>query len=294
MIRVTQFGYASIGVSDLAAWRDYATQIIGLQVGEESEDELFLRMDEAKYRLHLKKDSRNDVLALGFSVPDEASLEGMIEQVKQAGVEVRYGTAQEVESRQVLGLIKFQDPNGVNLEVYYGLMMNFQERFRSPLPIAGFVTGEEGMGHFVVWPDDVETSMRFYCDVLGMKVTDWAIGYGQKAVFMHCNRRHHSIGLLPTPKPPVKRLHHIQLKFNSLDDLGRAYDLASKRDLLLATLGKHANEDAVSFYMKSPSGSAMELSWGGREIDETWQVTRVGPTASWGHEFRGLLDVGLN
>ena len=35
MVAVTELGYVVFGVSDLAAWRDFATNLLGLEVFEE-------------------------------------------------------------------------------------------------------------------------------------------------------------------------------------------------------------------------------------------------------------------
>ena len=47
MVNVTQLGYLGIGVSDVAAWEQFATHILGLQNnGRDDDGSLFLKMDE--------------------------------------------------------------------------------------------------------------------------------------------------------------------------------------------------------------------------------------------------------
>jgi len=54
MMSVTQLGYLGIGVSDLAAWEQFATQTLGLQANVRDEDgTLFLKMDEYHHRFAL-------------------------------------------------------------------------------------------------------------------------------------------------------------------------------------------------------------------------------------------------
>ena len=44
MTAITELGYVRFGVTDIAAWRDFATALLGLQAGDDSEPEqLFLR-----------------------------------------------------------------------------------------------------------------------------------------------------------------------------------------------------------------------------------------------------------
>ena len=47
MTSVTQLGYLGLSVSDIAKWEKFATEILGLSIGERADDgSLYLRMDE--------------------------------------------------------------------------------------------------------------------------------------------------------------------------------------------------------------------------------------------------------
>jgi hypothetical protein len=77
----------------------------------------------------------------------------------------------------------------------------------------------------------------------------------------------------------------------SLDDVGQAYDLALVDEGRIATtIGRHTNDQVVSFYAKSPSGFLVECGWGGLSVDvETWKPYEVvhGPSL-WGHDRNWL------
>jgi biphenyl-2,3-diol 1,2-dioxygenase len=50
-------------------------------------------------------------------------------------------------------------------------------------------------------------------------------------------------------------------------------------------LGKHTNDHMVSFYLRTPSGFAVEYGWGAREVDDrTWQVQVHTAGSMWGHQ----------
>jgi hypothetical protein len=54
-----------------------------------------------------------------------------------------------------------------------------------------------------------------------------------------------------------------------------------------STLGRHSNDQMVSFYMSTPSGFEVEYGWGGRLIDDaTWQVQRHDRGTLWGHKLQ--------
>ena len=51
-------------------------------------------------------------------------------------------------------------------------------------------------------------------------------------------------------------------------------------------LGRHCNDQVISFYVVTPSGWAIEIGWGGLHIDDDiWHVTHHTETSIWGHNF---------
>jgi hypothetical protein len=49
-------------------------------------------------------------------------------------------------------------------------------------------------------------------------------------------------------------------------------------------LGKHPNDEMVSFYSRSPSGFDVDIGCGGRRGDDaTWTVTEITKPSLWGH-----------
>ena len=80
-------------------------------------------------------------------------------------------------------------------------------------------------------------------------------------------------------------IHHLMVELYMLDDVGQAYDLASREDgRIAATLGRHTNDFMTSFYSRTPSGFLVEYGWGGRSIDpDSWKAVEMtdGPSL-WG------------
>jgi 2,3-dihydroxybiphenyl 1,2-dioxygenase len=281
MAAVTQLGYIGINVSDLDAWEQFATEALGLQVsGRETDGSLFLKMDEYHHRFILHASKDDDLAYAGWQVSDERALHEMAEQLKAAGVEPSFGSSEEAAARRVEGLIKFQDPSGIPSEVFFGPPMNFDDPFNSPRPISGFVTGEMGLGHIVLFVDNREESIRFYRDVLGMRISDFI----RSMAFFHCNPRHHTLALMEAKAP--KRLNHFMLQLNSINDVGATYDMCQEKGIpIVRGLGRHTNDHMVSFYLRTPSGFDVEYGWGAREVDDaTWQVARHEKGSIWGHK----------
>src|SRR5262249_42558503 len=155
--------------------------------------------------------------------------------------------------------------------------------FRPGRMISGFRTGPLGMGHVLMFVQDISAALAFYRDLLGFRVSDYARA-PVSAYFLHVNPRHHSLALV---EAPVNGMHHLMVELYSFDDIGQGYDLAlMNREQIVATLGRHNNDLMTSFYMHTPSDFLVEYGWGGRDVDDTnWQPQELSSVASfWGHD----------
>lgn len=281
MASVTQLGYVGISASDMDAWEKYGTETLGLQISGKDEDgTLYLRMDEYQYRFAIHPNGDDDVAYVGWQASSQQQLYEIAEQLKAGGVSVTQADREEAKARRVEGLIKFQDPDGVNTEVFFGPPISFDDPFNSPRPISGFVTGDLGLGHVVMYVEDRERSVSFYRDLLGLKISDFI----RSLTFFHCNPRHHSLALIEAKAP--KHLNHFMIQLGSLNDVGATYDMVQDSEITITRgLGRHTNDHMTSFYMKSPSGFDVEWGWGAREVDDaTWQVQRHEKGSIWGHK----------
>ena len=267
---VCELGYLGLGVRDLDAWQRLATAVLGLQVGGRGSDgALYLRCDERHHRIALHPSSADEVRYLGWQVPGPAEFEAMLAELRAAGVDARDATADELASRKAVRMVRFTDPAGYPSELFHGPLVPASQPFHPSRPMSGFRTAGLGLGHVLVFADDVATMERFYVDRLGFKVTDYAL---RGSVFLRCNPRHHSFGVSAAGKGP--RINHLMIETLSIDDVGRALDLCEAEGFpIVASLGRHTNDHMVSFYVDTPSGFHIEYGCMGRLIDDaTWTV----------------------
>lgn len=297
MAKVQQLGYVGIGTRDVATWRPYAQQVLGHEIAPDSDDQrVYLRFDDHHHRFTVLQADEEDVHYVGWDVGTEANMHALAARLEDAGVGVKPGTPEEAADRRVLDLVQFVDPHSsVPTELYYGAEVVFTPPYLPQRPIAGFKTGEQGLGHFVTFVADPRAAARFYEEVLGFAVSDWVVipGVGPIGVFMHCNGRHHSLAMFANPAAS-RRVHHVMMEHVSIDDVGTGYDVCLERELVTASLGRHLNDRMISYYFKNPGGWHFELGWGAREIDPvTWTVEMYNGLqpggGEWGH--KGLLDV---
>jgi 3,4-dihydroxy-9,10-secoandrosta-1,3,5(10)-triene-9,17-dione 4,5-dioxygenase len=160
-----------------------------------------------------------------------------------------------------------------------------------------FVTGDLGLGHVVLpVPAGDEAAFGFWTEVLGFRLRDsmrmpaefFGGQPGDPPVwfrFLGCNARHHSLALAPVPADPG--IVHLMIETASLDDVGRALDRCIRRGAPVSgSLGRHANDLMVSFYVRTPGGFDVEYGTDGRLVDDASWITRESTAVSlWGHSF---------
>jgi 3,4-dihydroxy-9,10-secoandrosta-1,3,5(10)-triene-9,17-dione 4,5-dioxygenase len=302
MTGIRSLGYLRIESADVAAWREFGVRVLGMVEGRGSDaDALYLRMDDFPARLLIVPGDRDRLLASGWEVAGEADLAEVGRALDEAGVAVKTGTPAELAERRVGQMLRFDDPAGNALEVFSGAALEHRPAV-SPYGNR-FVTGLMGLGHVVLPASDGETALRFYTDVLGFRLRDSMRMapelFGQPAGgpplwmrFLGCNPRHHSLALAPFPAPAG--IVHLMIEVASLDDVGRAMDRCGRRGARMsATLGRHANDLMVSFYVATPGGFDIEYGTDGRLVDDTTWVSRETTAVSlWGHQFAAGSEPG--
>jgi 2,3-dihydroxybiphenyl 1,2-dioxygenase len=278
-MNIRALSYVAVEVIDLDAWERFATEFLGMPSSRDGDGRLLLRMDERAYRFDVRAGGADRLLWLGWEVSTKADLGIAVRELREAGVEVVPGTADEVKERGVVELAAFNDPAGNRNELFYGQQADFRPLVLTR-PMEGYLTGELGMGHAVIGVTNFQECFDFYVNVLGFRVSDTFKNF---IAFMHCNPRHHSLALVGTDKPGLR---HVMLETRSIDDVGLAIDIAKQGGYLTRTLGRHTNDKAVSFYAETPSGWEIEYGWSGLQVDdEVWIVRQlIGPTSLWGHD----------
>jgi 2,3-dihydroxybiphenyl 1,2-dioxygenase len=297
MAAVSRLGYLGFEVSDLAAWERFAVDVLGLVVSERRSDGgLAFRLDDQAQRIMLHPGPRDDLVYAGFEVDDETTLRAVSDKLRDAGFPTQDMGGDIAHARRVKRVERVEDPNGVPIELFHG-PTHADEAFRSSLVPSGFVTGDEGLGHVVFGTPDPQATERFYCELLGMRVSDrieaeLAPGFSLLITFLHANPRHHTVAFAAAPMP--KRMHHFMLEVGAMDDVGHAYDRCLTAGIQIAnTLGVHPNDRVFSFYARTPSGFEVEFGYGGRKIDDaTWKVERYDRMSVWGHRIPATLPSG--
>ncbi|KAA2253842.1 dioxygenase [Solihabitans fulvus] len=110
------------------------------------------------------------------------------------------------------------------------------------------------LGHAVFGSTDLATSMAFFTEGLGFKVSDHI---GDQAAFLRCSTDHHNVLLMAAP---VNFLHHTSWQVNDIDDIGRAAQsmLEDHPERHVWGLGRHYAGANFFWYLRDPAGNFSE------------------------------------
>jgi 2,3-dihydroxybiphenyl 1,2-dioxygenase len=268
MIQVTEMGYMGIGAKNLDEWKNFAANMVGMEVaGDGERDRCYLRMDYWHHRLIVHEDTSDDLLYLGLRVAGGEEFAEMQNQLSAAGIKFRVGSNEEAAERHVLEVLKLADPDGTPIEIFHGPHVEFSKPFHPGRRMHGrFKTGTGGMGHCILRQKDPNAAYRFYTQ-LGMRGgIEYKVQMGKRIgeiMFMHCNDRDHTVAFGIGGFD--RRINHLMIEVDNLDDVGMTHDLIRKNKIpVTIALGKHSNDHMYSFYFRNPSGWIWEYGFGAR------------------------------
>ncbi len=279
---VRSLGYLRLISTDLDAWKVFAADFVGMMPVESAQNNidgsLSFRIDHYPARLVIEPGDENKMTAMGWEVLNGSDLEKVVASVANTGITVEAGTKEECLARRVTGFAGFADPAGNLVELFYGPVLDHVPA-RTP-NVSAFVTGDMGMGHVIVSAENAKETLDFYVNVVGF-VERNTMG---RTWFLGCNPRHHSFGIASRRGPGS--LLHLMVEMATLDDVGLALDRAETYGVpMMNTLGKHTNDQMVSFYVYSPERYAIECGWNGLRVDSEQPTYEITKGAFWGHKF---------
>lgn len=285
---VARLGALAFNATDIPAWRRLLVDYLGMEERprKSDADPVLIRFDDLEYRIALYPAETDGVRRITWDVDTPDELRELGDKVTAYGIDVEWHKPGDNDARDWAESFTFTDPDNFPVEVRYGPTFDHRE-FRPTGVVSGFVTGDMGLGHIVLISRDYDKAVDFYTTVLGFKLSDYIVWDGADATFMHCNGRHHSLALMNECfGQRGGEFNHFMVEVQDLDDTGRAYDLITKNGVpLRMDFGRHTNDGMTSFYVKTPSGFALEVGNGGVVIDDAWEVKTWRAPMRWGHEL---------
>ncbi len=119
------------------------------------------------------------------------------------------------------------------------------------------------IGHVHLKVSDLNRSLAFYRDLLGLEVT---MMYGDQAAFLSAGGYHHHIGLntwhskgLPQASSRAVGLYHLAIVYPTRKDLAMIFKRLRDAHYPLTGASDHGVSEAL--YLDDPDGNGVELYW---------------------------------
>ena len=144
------------------------------------------------------------------------------------------------------------------------------------------------IGHVVLNVTDMDRSVKFYTEVLGMKVSDV---YKEDMmpggmVFMRFNSDHHGVALVGGMEEPSKsiELNHFAFEVGTLDEVLRAAIHLHNHNVQVDFEGRRRAGVQIAVEFRDPDGHRLEIYWGLDQVGSDGHV-RPGNEWKWAHSL---------
>ncbi|GAA0717066.1 VOC family protein [Dactylosporangium roseum] len=281
-----ELAFVEIDTTRLGAWKSLAEEVLGLateSVDADGRAALLLRADRARYRVVVREADVDRIVRIVYRVGDQAELDRLTRRFEELSIPHGRGSGWPLPTgRPSEAYVDVTDPAGNDLRFTWAV----PEESDSALPSSGITYSDHrlgALGHVVLIVPDLVESVTFYTEVLGFRISDY-IGDGPgRLAFLRCNERHHTVAFQAGSTP---RVDHLMLEVDDIDDLGCVYDKARALPAtVLSEPGRHTNDLAISFYLKTPlEGLEIEFATGGIDVTEPWSVNWHEGGSIWGHK----------
>jgi 2,3-dihydroxy-p-cumate/2,3-dihydroxybenzoate 3,4-dioxygenase len=260
MIDLQDIRYVRLGTRDRAQADRFAQEVLGLERVRQEAGASYFRSDSRDHTLVYFDGDPSDH-TVGFELRSADELEQAAAELDRRGIEVRAGSAQACEQRQVRAFVRFRDPTGNPIELV--VRPHHSGRRYFPSRDAGIT----GFSHVGLCTTDAARDERFWTEVLGARVSD-RIG---DAPLLRIDEVHHRVALFPTTRAGVQHVNH---QVESIDDIMRAWYLLQRRGVPIAFgPGRHPTSGAMFLYFRGPDDMIFEYSCGVRLISAEEEAT---------------------
>jgi 2,3-dihydroxy-p-cumate/2,3-dihydroxybenzoate 3,4-dioxygenase len=249
MIDLQRVCYVRLGTRDIEGATRFATDVLGLAVGEVAKGAVYFKSDEREHTLcYLEGDPGDQAVA--FEVGSRAALSAAAGELERLGHAVHAGSPGEAEARKVREFIAFDDPSGNRIELVWR-PAHSGVRYHGTRD-----AGVTGFSHVGLCTTDAARDEAFWTQVCNARVSD-RVG---DAPLLRINEVHHSIALFPTDHPGIQHINH---QVESADDVMRSFRFLSERQVrIVFGPGRHPSSSAKFLYFEGPDGMVFEYSSG--------------------------------
>lgn len=245
MIQTKRLAHATLTTADMERSLNYYTRIVGLSLVDKSKDRAVLATKVGQECIVLERDSTAGQLTrLSFQIKPGSDLGELAARLQKEGVkaERRSGITPGVKDA-----LCFNDNKGTMLEIYADYEFAPDDKQAVGVMPVKF-------GHVAYRVEDVQKTVKFYCDMLGFRVSDFR---GDFFAFLRCSVDHHTVNFVVDPNPT---LHHIAFELKDWGEIHRAAETLAKNDIRLVWgPGRHIIGHNVACYHRNADGVRVEF-----------------------------------
>lgn len=244
MIGVRKISHASYETPDLDKQVEYYTDVLGLSLIAQERNAIYLASTCDHHSVILRQGDQPKCARLGFQLGPDDDLDAFEKQTIAQGVKT---VRKKDPEPTIADMVAFEDPKGTVMEVFKRPEAQPQG-FRS----TGIVPHK--LGHVAFHVSDVKGITKFYCDVLGFRVSDWM---GDYFSFLRCGVDHHTINLIQTGSD---KHFHTAFELRDWAHMQSACDFLSRHGYkIIWGPGRHGIGHNLFTYHRGPNGLITEL-----------------------------------
>jgi catechol 2,3-dioxygenase-like lactoylglutathione lyase family enzyme len=264
MSRVTEIRHVAYGVVDFESERNFYAAEWGLDEVQTAEGMAWFRApgSDEPHVVRLRRSDANHLDVIALAADSRRDVDEIHARIEQAGCRVIHAPRGLSAPGGGYGC-RFFSPDGLPFEISSDVArvpMRDVERWEG-IPVR--------ISHIVLHSPDLRAQVRFFTEVLGLRVSDWL---GDFMCFLRCNSAHHRIALLPGP--PC--LNHVAYDMTGVDGMMRGVGRLKARGIDLRWgPGRHTAGDNTFSYFVTPNGFAVEYTAELEEVDFENHADRV-------------------
>ncbi len=244
MLQIKRAGHSTLTTPDLDRMVDYFTRLVGLSLVAREKGRAILATKAGLEAIVLERGGAVEAPRLSFQIAPGCDPGEIVSRLKKGGIK----SERRSDITPGIGeVVAFKDPKGTTLEIFSDCSFApDDDTFTGVMPLK--------FGHIAYQCPDVQGIVKFYCDILGFRVSDWRSDF---FAFLRCSRDHHTVNFLRDAKTAI---HHIAFEVRDWSDIKRAGDILAKSNIKL-TWGplRHIIGHNIAIYHQNPDGVVIEF-----------------------------------
>ena len=241
---------------------DFYTEVWGLREVERDAKAAWLRgTGENHHVLSLAAAEQNGLGCISFAVATPANVDAAARAMEDLGIPLLEPPGPNVRPGGGYGL-RLADPEGRTIEII--------AEMEAVRPLTLDEASPIGVTHVVLNTVDIDRAVRFYVDVLGLRVSDWS---EHQMAFLRSNSYHHAIAFNQASWTSV---NHVAYEMPSVDHFMRGIGkLKHNGQAPLWGPGRHGPGNNTFSYFADPARLVCEYTSDVQQIVEADWLPRV-------------------